>query len=343
MLRTPPRAIASFSRLPLPESPETHTDQACDAPTQNAGPNGGAPAPRGLDLPHSGDDLSDEEIMRQIKHLQSLLEKRNKNKQKPQKNLFGDSSPSDAGSPPGASSVDMDTSYCSTASLVRAVQAGPERKRKGSSSSPASSPARRIKVTAQINYVEPPIDKASTESFPPLKGNPKTNSEQPTQGNPPMVKASNAQAPIDALSGSRVRRFPALPPRPQRAQPITREQPRPEQRIDSMPDRLEKTTNNEKIPPIILRDKTQWASVSNTIKRKGINFAKAQNVTDGIRTSEKGAWASVSNTIKRKGINFAKAQNVTDGIRTSEKGASLQNALSACAGQGTRPPCHLSW
>lgn len=38
-----------------------------------------------------------------------------------------------------------------------------------------------------------------------------------------------------------------------------------------------------KIPPIVFRDKTKWCRVSTEIRRKGYNFVKAQNISDGIR------------------------------------------------------------
>ncbi|KAK9720011.1 zinc finger associated protein [Popillia japonica] len=40
---------------------------------------------------------------------------------------------------------------------------------------------------------------------------------------------------------------------------------------------------NDKIPPIVLRDKTKWAGASSEMKRKGLKFLKAQNIADGIR------------------------------------------------------------
>lgn len=165
-----PKCKLNVSRLTIPDKLKLVDPNSSDTPT----PLVSRPSP-GLD------DLTDEEIIRQIKNLQRLLEKGNKNKNKSsQRNLFKDSSPSDNGFPPGSSPVNMDTSYCTTASVVRAVHAGPGRKRKGSSSSSVLSPARRIKVTVQINYVQPVIDRPLTDSFPLLRGNSKTNSEQPT-------------------------------------------------------------------------------------------------------------------------------------------------------------------
>lgn len=185
---------------------------------------GGTPTPQASRSSPGLEDLSDEEIKQQIKNLQRLLEKRNKNKTS-KKSLFRDSSPSDGGFPLRSSPGDMDTSFCSTAFLIRAVQGKSDRKKKGSSPSPSSSPARRFKVKDQINHVEPTIDRPPADPFPPLRGHHKPSLEKPTQGDP--LKPSNAQVPADTRLGSQTRRYPALPARPQRAQSNVLEQIQP--------------------------------------------------------------------------------------------------------------------
>ncbi|KAK9708176.1 hypothetical protein QE152_g27407 [Popillia japonica] len=155
MLRTPPRVTPSFSRLPLPESPENHTNQACDAPTHDTGRNDDTLTPRNLGLPPSEEDLSDDEILAQIKRLQAtLLKRRNKERSTTNDKLSRGQNSDDEGSPSGVSPLTMDTSFGSTSSLVSAVHRNIGRKRKGSSS-PASSPARRLRVSAQIHA---PVD-----------------------------------------------------------------------------------------------------------------------------------------------------------------------------------------
>ncbi|KAK9695461.1 hypothetical protein QE152_g32561 [Popillia japonica] len=42
-------------------------------------------------------------------------------------------------------------------------------------------------------------------------------------------------------------------------------------------------SKTERIPPIVLRDKSGWFGISAEIKRRGYNFLKAQNIADGIR------------------------------------------------------------
>ncbi|KAK9679242.1 hypothetical protein QE152_g40169 [Popillia japonica] len=42
-------------------------------------------------------------------------------------------------------------------------------------------------------------------------------------------------------------------------------------------------SKTERIPSIVLRDKSRWFGISAEIKRRGYNFLKAQNIADGIR------------------------------------------------------------
>ncbi|KAK9692920.1 hypothetical protein QE152_g34827 [Popillia japonica] len=104
--------------------------------------------PRHSGSPAGVGDLTDDQIIAQIRTLQRLLDKR-RNTRAANRNLLKDLNSDDHQFPPGVCPVDIDTSFCSTASLVRAVCPGSSKKRKGSSS-PLSSP-RRIKVTAQIH------------------------------------------------------------------------------------------------------------------------------------------------------------------------------------------------
>lgn len=292
MIRTPPFQPRTLADTPLPETPDGETkSKANDTKnSQNATKAHSRPlegelnnvtlTPLASRFSPDLEEMSNEEIMIQIKNLQKLLDRRLKKKSS-KKNLFKDASSSDDASPSKSSPIDMDTSFCSTASLVRGVQTKTGRKRKGSSSS-ASSPARRIKVTAQINRADSDNDGPMIESFPPLRRNSKAITAQLTQAAPPVDGAANPQAQITSLSGSQVRRYPALPSRPQRAQPTSGVPSQIASGNDTGIARQEQPAI-EKIPPIILRDKSQWAKVSSTIKKKGINFSKAQNIADGIR------------------------------------------------------------
>ncbi|KAK9717082.1 zinc finger associated protein [Popillia japonica] len=229
MIRTPPNYHCPSADTPLPVTPmgvgrnkmsSLNIDRSDDAMTcrcsSGSSATGETPTPQASRSSPSLEDLSDEEIKQQIKNLQRLLEKRNKNKTS-KKSLFGDSPPSDGGSPLGSS-----------------------------------------------------------------PGHHKPSLEKPTQGDSLAIKPPGAQAPADTHPRSQARRYPALPARSQRAQSNALEQIQPASRSDTNSQQREKTPI-EKIPPIILRDKTQRAKVSSALKRKGINFAKAQNITDGIR------------------------------------------------------------
>lgn len=277
MLRTPPRAIASFSRLPLPESPETHTDQACDAPTQNAGPNSGAPAPHSLDLPHSGDGLSDEEIMKQIKNLQKLLKERRK-KAPAKRNLGRDSSSDEDDRASSRTPADADTSFCSTASLVRTVCNSVNKKRKGSSSPSSHISPRRFKVAAQINAAPKSPNPGAMVSDPSPNSGLRTVFSHQRQENLDRIEVvdsmESVQRGVTSVRSQRLHADKGGAPNTSRA-------------ISSLAHKASESAPSaasaDKIPPIVLRDKTNWARISTEIKRRGINFVKAQNIPDGIR------------------------------------------------------------
>ncbi|KAK9731745.1 hypothetical protein QE152_g13380 [Popillia japonica] len=92
--------------------------------------------------------------MAQIKNLQRLLERRRNNKKLAKRKLFKTSNRQVDSSPPKASPIDMDTSFCSTASLVRTICANSNSSRKRKSSpSPSQSP-RRFKVSAMIHSAD---------------------------------------------------------------------------------------------------------------------------------------------------------------------------------------------
>ncbi|KAK9686402.1 hypothetical protein QE152_g37219 [Popillia japonica] len=150
MLRTPPRVIPSYSRLPLPESPDGTPNQASHVDDKS---NDDTPTPQRGGLPPSIDDLSNEDIMAQITLLKAILEDRLNGKRSNDsinETTTRDHTSEDEGSPSGTSPLNMDTSFDSTASLVSTVQRNLGKKRKGSSS-PDASPARRLRVSAEIH------------------------------------------------------------------------------------------------------------------------------------------------------------------------------------------------
>ncbi|KAK9736205.1 hypothetical protein QE152_g12682 [Popillia japonica] len=174
----------------------------------------------------------------------------------------------------------MDTSFCSTASLVRTVCGSGNRKRKGSSPPSSHASQRRFKVSAQINATAP----NSGESIAKPNSNSGSKRPLPFQGNLDRIELANSQAPPS--QNSSVRRFPELPtrnrsaPNPNGLPNTTRATiPATNQTQTAVPS----TASADKIPPIVLRDKTQWPKISTEIKRRGINFLKAQNIAGGIR------------------------------------------------------------
>ncbi|KAK9717212.1 zinc finger associated protein [Popillia japonica] len=280
MLRTPPRVTPSFSRLPLPESPENLTNQACDGPTHDARPNDDTLTPRNLGLPHSEEDLSDDEILAQIKRLQAmLLKRRNRERSTSNDKPSREQNSDEKGSPSGVSPLTMDTFFGSTSSLVSAVHRNIGRKRKGSSS-PASSPARRIRVLAEIHA---PVDaEPSGSNTPPFRP---AFDRKATR---PLRPSADADDAIVSIVAGRSNKITVLHSQPE-ALPMggsTRDQ-RSLSRSNLRGKTLQTphTCGEDPPPPlpVVLRDKTGWSKLSAEIKRRGINFTKAQNVTDGIR------------------------------------------------------------
>lgn len=123
--------------------------------------------------------------------------------------------------------------------------------------------------------------------------------------------AQTSQRHSRVENSTQSRRFPPLPARPQKSRtppaPAQTHKDRPQHTAGcpTKTDRLAKSPN-DKIPPIILRDKTQWAKTSTTIKQKGINFSKAQNITDGIRIfpASEADFRALSRHFSSDGIPF---------------------------------------
>ncbi|KAI4465086.1 reverse transcriptase [Holotrichia oblita] len=199
------------------------------------------------------------------------------------RNLSKEFSSDDEGASPERSSVNMDTSFCSTSSLINAVHKNLGKKRKGSFSS-TSSPARRFRVQAQIHAT-------NEDKSPPQKSSPSKVAHK--RENPTIPRSTVDSDKIETVpfqSGDRwsndvssaSRRFPPLPRRsaedsaPQRPSAKVSSEGRDTQPPSS-------PAESEKIPPVVLRNKSIWAKISSEIKRRGIQFTKAQNIQDGIR------------------------------------------------------------
>ncbi|KAK9717100.1 hypothetical protein QE152_g24371 [Popillia japonica] len=190
----------------------------------------------GQKRPKQGDKLE------QIRTLQKLLLKR-RSSRVTNRNLFKDLNSDDHQSPPGVSPVDMDTTFCSTASLVRAVCPGSSKK--------------LGRVVA------------------PLAAN-KTNADVVPREDPNRIELSSPRGRENARS---VPQEGGLPP------PISRPQRRrtpPEAPLEAHIDQPPVSRENG-IPPIVLREKSGWCGISAEIRRKGLNFLKAQNIAEGIR------------------------------------------------------------
>ncbi|KAK9717226.1 hypothetical protein QE152_g24287 [Popillia japonica] len=190
MYRTPPKTQCQYEALPLPDSPADRQNNSSPSTPKVTGDDGEeeTPTPHHSGSPAGVGDLTDDQIMEQIRTLQKLLDERRnagvgdltddqimeqirtlqkllderRNSRLANRNLLKDLNTDDHQPPPGVSPVDMNTSFCSTASLVRAVGVSPvdmntsfcstaslvravctgsSKKRKGSSS-PLSSPRR---------------------------------------------------------------------------------------------------------------------------------------------------------------------------------------------------------
>lgn len=276
MYRTPPNSEGPFADTPLPDSPATKNTKAL-SPQRPASASDVSITPRGSRNSPGIENLSDDEILRQIQALQKLLDHRRRNKPA-KRSLYKHLSPGSGDRSPSGSQSEMDTSFGSTASLVRAVCGNGNRKRKGSTSPASCASPRRIKVTAQINAPPRALSPSVTVFAPEGKQSARPKPSFPPQGN--LDSIENAPSQPAAYSNPSTRRFPELPPHNRAAPTVSQAT-------------LSATNNSRKapttpaavdrIPPIVLRNKTLWSKVSSEIKRKGIAFTKAQNIPDGIR------------------------------------------------------------
>lgn len=276
----PPSQIANYSLTPMPVSPRRGTgyDHVSDAGDVDMNDSLTPVTQPGLSSLDYG-ELSDGEILKHIRLLQQILDKRS-TKKSSSRNLRTDFESESATnfltdawipttrvlnpSPPEGDA----SSSSSTNSLVRTVLSGSEtlsnRKRQ------ASSP-NRISVEAMVH------------SLP--SGAP--NQIITSCGAQPFSPKRQRTATVDLADLNRIEHAYAS-----QVEQGSRDPPRP---TDSSSYRLPSSggtiSNNgsdisggkAKIPPIVLRDKSIWFGVSNEINRKGFSFTKAQNVADGIR------------------------------------------------------------
>ncbi|KAK9679287.1 hypothetical protein QE152_g40147 [Popillia japonica] len=97
-----------------------------------------------------------------------------------------------------------------------------------------------------------------------------------------VLGRTGTSSPTNPQQNPSSRRCPELPKRSLRA-PVASPSSRSLQNTKAKISAPTSAPANDKIPPIVLRDKTAWAKLNAEIKRKGINFTKPQNISDGIR------------------------------------------------------------
>ncbi|KAK9703807.1 hypothetical protein QE152_g29118 [Popillia japonica] len=263
MLRTPPRVVPSYARLPLPDSPDKTPNQASDGGINAAKPNDDTPTPYNRGLPSSADELSDEDLMAQINMLQAILQKRlNKKCSNPihNKTTTRDIISEDEGSPSGTSPLNMDTSFDSTASLIHASD-------DDTPPGAVTPPPRRPPVKRNLLAPQHPRD---ADEISVLHSRPVTEIS--------VLHSRPVTHPPSGISNGQ-RRFPPNPTKPASftasSQPQSRQSQGQNAEVPPAP--------VKRITPVVLREKTGWGRLSGEIKRRGINFTKAQNVTNGIR------------------------------------------------------------
>ncbi|KAK9746163.1 zinc finger associated protein [Popillia japonica] len=243
---------------PSPSTPKsTVVEDEEETPTPN---HSGSPAGVG--------ELSDDQIMAQIsvprRHGHFFLFDR----------VLKDLNSDDHQSLAGVSPVDMDTSFCSTASLIRAVCPGSSRKRKGSSS-PLLSP-RRLKVTAQIHPPRSGRDGPLEQRLAAPSAPRKASTDAIRRKDLDRIDFSSPRRRVHLEGETQTVEFPPLSNRTQR-------QRTPPEAPAEIHTEQPPASRENKIPPIVLRDKSGWCGISAEIRRKGFNFLKAQNIADGIR------------------------------------------------------------
>ncbi|KAK9710046.1 hypothetical protein QE152_g26279 [Popillia japonica] len=289
MLRTPPKTQRQSGFASLPSSPaDERNDPSPSTPKSTVVEDEEeTPTPNHSGSPAGVDELSDDQIMAQIRSLQKLLEQR-RNNRTANRNLLKDLNSDDHQSLAGVSPVDMDTSFCSTASLLRAVCPGSSRKRKGSSS-PLLSP-RTLKVTAQIIHSpRSGRDGPSEQRLGAPSGPRKASTDASRRKDLDRIDFSSPRRRVHLEGETQAVEFPPLSNRTQRQ----RTPPKAPAEIHT---EQPPASRENKIPPIVLRDKSEWCGIS-----------AEMNKIPPIVLRDKSGWCGISAEIRRKGFSFIKA------------------------------------
>ncbi|KAK9701420.1 zinc finger associated protein [Popillia japonica] len=241
MYRTPPKPDTPYANTPLPESPTTKYIEATASQeeTHTQQNNDDTLTPRDPQNSPGTDNLTDEEIMRQIQKLQRLLEKRRKNKPV-KRNLYQNLSSDDDDCSLSKTSSDMDTSFCSTASLV----------------------------TAQINAHTTAPNSGESIARPNSNSGPKHPLS--LQGNLDRIELANSQAPPSQNSTARC--FPELPTR-NRGAPNSSGVPNPTRAniptTNQTQTAVPSTVSADKIPPIEYPDRDSGKDIYDDLCERG--------------------------------------------------------------------------
>ncbi|KAI4457121.1 reverse transcriptase [Holotrichia oblita] len=275
-----------YALTPLPNSPGhcNHSDRPSKMDVGDEGLNDTlTSATQPGRSPVDYGELSNHEILKHIRLLQQILEKRSSRNTATRSlrsefdkedflNTLNPVAKNTSGTVNSSPEEGDASSICSTGSMARMVlgntEASSGRKRQ------ASSPNEHIERV----LVHPPPSCAISPS------NVDGASNRVAQPATPLKRKKIAtfnQINLDAIEhadasqserDSRVRSYSGGTPTHHQVSPR-----------DSAPSHNTDGATNFKVPPIVLRNKSLWFGVSNEIKRKGYSFTKAQNVADGIR------------------------------------------------------------
>ncbi|KAI4463235.1 reverse transcriptase [Holotrichia oblita] len=284
MYRTPPRAVTTFTDAPLPSSPATedsineNSQASRNIITQFDSDSTLTPQNMNLNLNKTPtDELTNEQIYEHIKSLQAILQQREANtlgyrEQDLFLNLPDDTNGKNKNNSRSLSPLSVDTSFGSTSSLVETVNRKinlANRKRPASALSPTC-----ITVDAQVH--PSPGKKGRTCRIlqsDNIKGGDISKRRKPIE-DLDKIEVANSQNFSNVFSAPKGRRS---------SSPAPAEQSNSIEKTAKSNSPKTTDSTNDKIPPVILRDKSKWSAICNELKRKGIHFTKAQNIPDGIR------------------------------------------------------------
>ncbi|KAK9712309.1 zinc finger associated protein [Popillia japonica] len=342
-----------YAATPLPNYPLDGDDSRSSATSRSPDQQDKEDTltPHCTDLSGGVNDLSDDAILNYIKELQQILEKRRQNK-KTNRSLYNELSsvedrthsklspldmdtsfcstsslvrpacPSSARKRGGRSSLShsLDTSFCSTSSLVRPACPSSARKRGGRSSLSHSPPPKRVKVVAQVYSPTEGRERAPGGHL-----RPPARSVKPVSGNElDKIEIDITRKPTQAARSQQTRESSPIPdrsPRPHTSSPTSSQFLTVLRGHIRLPRLRVKLLNNHSEILHPLSQLTKFLPLSFGIKPIGAESRRrsdARAITSSRpRTPlrDKTNWCRISAEIRRKGYNFVKAQNTSDGIR----------------------------